>query len=141
MIYRRSKAREVALQLLYRVDLNPSLTKKQVAEFITARISDQLSRDFALLLYQQTMQNLAQIDAMLVKFAENWRLARMAAVDRNLLRLGAFELSHQKDTPSEVVLNESIELAKRFGTADSSSFINGILDKICSIERPQPENA
>ena len=112
MIYRRSKAREVALQLLYRVDLNPSLTKKQVAEFITDRINDQISRDFALLLYQQTMQNLSQIDALLVKFAENWRLPRMAAVDRNLLRLGAFELSHQKDTPSEVVLNESIELAK-----------------------------
>jgi N utilization substance protein B len=141
MIYRRSKAREVALQLLYRVDLNPSLTKKQVAEFITDRISDQISRDFALLLYQQTMQNLSQIDALLVKFAENWRLPRMAAVDRNLLRLGAFELSHQKDTPSEVVLNESIELAKRFGPADSSSFINGILDNICSTERPQPENA
>jgi len=141
MIYRRSKAREVALQLLYRVDLNPSLTKKQVAEFITDRISDQISRDFALLLYQQTMQNLSQIDALLVKFAENWRLPRMAAVDRNLLRLGAFELSHQKETPSEVVLNESIELAKRFGTADSSSFINGILDKICYTERPQPENA
>jgi len=141
MIYRRSKAREVALQLLYRVDLNPSLTKKQVAEFITDRTSDQISRDFALLLYQQTMQNLSQIDALLVKFAENWRLPRMAAVDRNLLRLGAFELSHQKDTPSEVVLNESIELAKRFGTADSSSFINGFLDKTSSTERPQPENA
>ncbi len=141
MIYRRSKAREVALQLLYRVDLNPSLSKAQVAEFITARINDQISRDFALLLYQQTMQNLLQIDAMLVQSAENWRLPRMAAVDRNLLRLGTFELSHQKETPSEVVLNESIELAKRFGTADSPSFVNGILDKICSTERPKPEHA
>ncbi|MFM7096255.1 MAG: transcription antitermination factor NusB [Gemmataceae bacterium] len=141
MIYRRSKAREVALQLLYRVDLNPSMTKEQVTDFITNRINDQASRDFALLLYQQTMRNLSGIDEMLVKSAENWRLPRMAAVDRNLLRLGVFELSHQKDTPSEVVMNESIELAKRFGTAESPSFINGILDKICSTERPKPENA
>ncbi len=136
MIYRRSKAREVALQLLYRVDLNQKIDTKQALDFITARLNDQLSRDFALLLFEKTRENIESIDIALTTSAENWRISRMPAVDRNLLRLSTFELSHQKETPSEVILNESIELAKRFGTADSPSFINGILDKICSLERP-----
>lgn len=136
MITKRTKAREVALQLLYRSDLNPKLSEKQVREFIAARLLDLKSREFAKLLYSSTKELQPQLDETLAKSTDNWKLPRMAAVDRNLLRLGAFELAHQKDTPVEVILNESIELAKRFGTSDSPAFINGILDKVRQTERP-----
>lgn len=136
MITKRTKAREVALQLLYRSDLNPKLSEKQVREFIDARLLDLKSREFAKLLYTSTKELQPQLDETLAKSTENWKLPRMAAVDRNLLRLGAYELAHQKETPVEVILNESIELARRFGTSDSPAFINGILDKVCQTERP-----
>jgi len=136
MITKRTKAREVALQLLYRSDLNPKLSEKQVREFIDARLLDLKSREFAKLLYTSTKELQPQLDETLAKSTDNWKLPRMAAVDRNLLRLGAFELAHQKETPVEVILNESIELARRFGTSDSPAFINGILDKVRQTERP-----
>lgn len=136
MITKRTKAREVALQLLYRSDLNPKLSEKQVKEFIDARLLDLKSREFATLLYTSTKELQPQLDETLAKSTDNWKLPRMAAVDRNLLRLGAYELAHQKETPVEVILNESIELARRFGTSDSPAFINGILDKVRQTERP-----
>ncbi|MEY4395071.1 MAG: transcription antitermination factor NusB [Gemmataceae bacterium] len=136
MITKRTKAREVALQLLYRSDLNPKLSEKQVREFIDARLLDLKSREFAKLLYTSTKELQPQLDETLAKSTDNWKLPRMAAVDRNLLRLGAYELAHQKETPVEVILNESIELARRFGTSDSPAFINGILDKVRQTERP-----
>lgn len=136
MITKRTKAREVALQLLYRSDLNPKLSEKQVKEFIDARLLDLKSREFAKLLYISTKELQPQLDETLAKSTDNWKLPRMAAVDRNLLRLGAYELAHQKETPVEVILNESIELARRFGTSDSPAFINGILDKVRQTERP-----
>jgi len=136
MITKRTKAREVALQLLYRSDLNPKLSEKQVREFIDARLLDLKSREFAKLLFTSTKELQPQLDETLAKSTDNWKLPRMAAVDRNLLRLGAFELAHQKETPVEVILNESIELARRFGTSDSPAFINGILDKVRQTERP-----
>lgn len=136
MITKRTKAREVALQLLYRSDLNPKLSEKQVKEFIDARLLDLKSREFAKLLYTSTKELQPQLDETLAKSTDNWKLPRMAAVDRNLLRLGAYELAHQKETPVEVILNESIELARRFGTSDSPAFINGILDKVRQTERP-----
>lgn len=136
MITKRTKAREVALQLLYRADLNPSISPEQAQEFITARLMDQTSRDFALQLYGETRQFLASLDETLAKTTENWRLPRMAAVDRNLLRLAAYELVHRTEIPPEVILNEAIELARRFGSADSPAFVNGILDKVRSNERP-----
>lgn len=136
MITKRTKAREVALQLLYRSDLNPKLSEKQVREFIDARLLDLKSREFAKLLYTSTKELQPQLDETLAKSTDNWKLPRMAAVDRNLLRLGAYELVHQKETPVEVILNESIELARRFGTSDSPAFINGILDKVRQTERP-----
>lgn len=136
MITKRTKAREVALQLLYRSDLNPKLSEKQVIEFIDARLLDLKSREFAKLLFTSTKELQPQLDETLAKSTDNWKLPRMAAVDRNLLRLGAYELAHQKETPVEVILNESIELARRFGTSDSPAFINGILDKVRQTERP-----
>ena len=126
---RRSKAREVALQLLYQRDLNPDVPRKDVDTFIEERLTDPTLRGYCLALYDGAIVHQADIDRRLTEAAENWKLPRMAAVDRNVLRLGAFELLHGPE-PAAVVLNEWIELARRFGGAGSPGFVNGILDRV-----------
>ena len=80
-------------------------------------------------------ERLEQIDALIGEAAENWRVERMTLVDRNILRLGAYELSLGSDIPFAVAINEAVELGKRFGSEESGAFINGILDRICEIVR------
>jgi N utilization substance protein B len=127
---RRSRAREVALQLLYQHDLNPSLERKAIEEFVRERLKDEVLRPFALVLYDGVLSQQAEIDRQLSAAAENWRLARMAVVDRNVLRLGSYELLHTPETPARVALDEAIELARRYGSAQSPSFVNGVLDRL-----------
>jgi N utilization substance protein B len=127
---RRSRAREVALQLLYQHDLNPNLDPTVIQSFVHDRLKDPEFESFALALYNGVRARLADIDHRLSEAASNWRLARMAVVDRNVLRLGAHELLHTPDTPANVVLNEAIELARRYGSADSPAFVNGVLDRL-----------
>ena len=127
---RRSRAREVALQLLFQRDFNPGVDRPVVEKFALDRLGQPSLRDFCLLLYDGVVQHQAEIDKLLTEAAENWRLARMAAVDRNILRLGAFELVFNKDTPTSVALDEAIELARRYGSTDSPAFVNGVLDRL-----------
>ncbi len=129
---RRSRAREVALQLLFQKDQNPTnIARKHIARFAKDRLTDTDLETFALELYDGVLAQQSAIDAVLTATAENWRLARMLPADRNVLRLGTFELLHQPDkSPAPIIINEAIELARRFGTADSPKFVNGILDKI-----------
>ncbi len=126
---RRSKAREVALQLLYQRDLNPDVPRKVIEAFVEDRLPTTSLRGYCLTLYDGTLVHQADIDRRLTEVAENWKLPRMAAVDRNVLRLGAFELLHGTE-PAAVVFNEWIELARRFGGAGSPAFVNGILDRV-----------
>jgi len=126
---RRTRAREVALQALFQEDLNPQNSLENLGEFLAARIRDDKLREFAKQLVLGVKRNQAELDALLADKAENWSVARMAATDRNLLRLGAYEIRYG-DTPVRVAIDEAIELAKRFGTAQSPQFINGILDKL-----------
>lgn len=126
---RRTQAREVVLQMLFQLDVNSDVEADAVREMIDERVEDDSSRDFAWSLFSGVMENRAQIDARLVALAENWKLERMATTDRNVLRLGAFELLFM-DTPPKVAMDESIELAKRFGAKQSSQFVNGILDRL-----------
>ena len=98
--------------------------------FAHARLGEPSLESFCLSLYDGVVAHQSEIDQRLAETAENWRLTRMAAVDRNVLRLGAYELIHMPDTPPNVVLDEAIELARRYGTADSSAFVNGVLDKL-----------
>ncbi|MCG6155460.1 transcription antitermination factor NusB [Rubinisphaera margarita] len=126
---KRSKARELALQMLFLVDMNPDVDGKTVLEMIQERIEDQEASRFSWQLFSGTMERRDQIDAAISAVAKNWTLKRMAATDRNLLRLGCFELQHF-DTPPTVVINEAIDLAKKFGAENSSSFVNGILDQL-----------
>ncbi|MCA9186790.1 MAG: transcription antitermination factor NusB [Pirellulaceae bacterium] len=126
---RRSRAREIVLQVLYRFDLNPDRDRATDEAFVRARLHNHEELvAFAMSLINGVLRNRDELDAMLAAKADNWRLSRMAATDRNVLRLGAFEILYA-DTPGRVAINEAVELARRFGSAQSSQFVNGILDR------------
>jgi N utilization substance protein B len=127
---RRSRAREVALQLLFQRDLNPTVDRAALERFVRDRLSDRALEPFCLGLYDGVVAHAEDIDRRLSEAAENWRLPRMAAVDRNVLRLGAYELLHAPETPAAVAFDEAIELARRYGSADSPAFVNGVLDRL-----------
>jgi N utilization substance protein B len=127
---RRSRAREVALQLLFQRDHNPWVDRPGIERFVRARLREPGLEAFCLSLYDGVVGHQEEIDQRLAEAAENWRLPRMAAVDRNVLRLGTFEILYVPDTPPNVVLDEAIELARRYGAGDSSAFVNGVLDKL-----------
>lgn len=126
---RRSRAREVALQALFQEDLNPRDSRDQVAPFLQSRLQDEELRDFAKSLVLGVLRNQGELDELLQSKADNWSVGRMAATERCILRLGAFEIRYA-DTPDRVAIDEAVELAKRFGSAQSSQFVNGILDKL-----------
>jgi N utilization substance protein B len=126
---RRSRAREVALQVLFQDDLNPGASPHAADEFLRSRLGNgEELIAFARSLVSGVRRNRQELDALLARTADNWRLERMAATDRNVLRLGAFEILYA-DTPDRVAINEAVELAKRFGSAQSAQFVNGILDR------------
>lgn len=126
---RRSRAREVVLQVLYQYDLNPEADADCVEVFLRGRLHDhQEMIAFARSLVGGVMRNRSELDALLASAADNWSLSRMAATDRNILRLGIFEILYT-ETPGRVVINEAVELAKRFGAKQSAQFVNGVLDR------------
>jgi len=126
----RTKSREYALQMLYQVDIRHGVAAQVVEEFWQEQDTVADVRGFANELFTGTMSHLPELDALITKHADNWDLKRMAVIDRNILRLGTFELLHGSDAPPKVCINEAIELAKRFGDAESGKFINGVLDAI-----------
>jgi N utilization substance protein B len=127
---KRSRAREVALQLLFQRDHNPNTERAAITRFVRDRLRAPSLEPFCLGLYDGVLTHLDEIDARLGAAAENWRLPRMAAVDRNVLRLGAYELLFAPDTPPGVAIDEAIELARRYGSKDSPGFVNGVLDRL-----------
>ena len=132
---RRSRAREVVLQVLYQDDLNPEREMHASDDFLRERLHQQQDLiEFAQSLLSGVRRNREELDQVLSNRADNWALERMAATDRNVLRLGAFEILYT-ETPGRVAINEAVELAKRFGAKQSSQFVNGILDGLL------PENA
>ena len=129
----RRRAREIALQVLYQLDASQGKPKEVLDLFWENFKPSSQAREFCQRLVEGVCQDLGQIDRLIEDNSENWTLKRMAVVDRNILRLATFELLHCPETPFKAILNEAIELAKKFGADDSSSFINGILDKVHSI--------
>ena len=125
----RRRAREVAIQILFEDDLNPRATAAELQQFLHGRLNNPENEEFALGLILGVRRNLGEIDQRLAEIAANWSLTRMAGSDRNVLRLAAYEISYT-ETPFRVAVNEAIELAKRFGSAQSGAFVNGILDKL-----------
>ncbi len=146
----RRRAREMALQALYAFECTKGDIEQAVAD-LRSRASEPASEDlevstmvrgnqdvqaFAEKLVRGVWKNLEKIDALLSQCSTNWKVARMASVDRNILRMATFELRYLGDIPPKVTLNEAIEIGKRYGSEDSSSFINGILDRVASLQRP-----
>lgn len=128
---RRSRGREVALQVLYQVEQNPGLSSDEIRRFIQRRLlEDRKLCEFTEALVAGVHEHQSRIDTMISEVAENWRLDRMAAIDRNILRLGAYEMLFRPEVPAKVAINEALELAKRYSTAQSSRFVNGILDRV-----------
>lgn len=126
----RRRAREIALQVLYQLDIDPADPGKVLALHWENFQSSEPAREFCQRLVEGVLANQKEIDPLIEENSENWTLKRMAVVDRNILRLAAFELRYCPDIPFKVTLNEAIELAKKFGADDSGAFINGILDRI-----------
>jgi len=134
---KRRKGREVALQFLYQLDLHGAGDPlPHEDEFWERHPVDPDTRTFAEALVRGSKLHQGKTDQLITQYAEHWDLDRMAVVDRNILRLAVHELLWQPDVPPKVAINEAIELAKKFGTADSSRFINGLLDRILKEHRP-----
>lgn len=131
---RRSRAREVALQILFEDDVNPRATVEATKRFVSGRLNSPELEEFCMSLILGVRRNQSELDALLAKTADNWSLGRMAATDRNVLRLGAFEILYT-ETPDRAAINEAVELAKRFGSSQSAHFVNGILDKFLHREK------
>ena len=127
----RRKAREYALQILFRLDFTEKgIDSKDLEEFWLDKKAPGDVKKFADDLVRGTLNRLDDIDTLIEKVTENWILKRMAAVDRNILRFAAFELLYRKDIPTAVTINEAIEIAKKFSSTESAPFINGVLDKL-----------
>lgn len=134
----RRRAREVVLQLLYEDDLNPEQNVEVAEKFLATRMHNNRPLvQFATDLWMNVRKNRWNIDKALSAKATNWSLRRMAAIDRNILRLGTYEIL-MTETPGRVVINEAIELAKRYGDKQSGQFVNGILDRI--LNEPSAES-
>ncbi len=137
---RRSRARQVAFQVLYQDDLNPKINPVIGDELIARRLRNKEELiEFARDLVSGVRRQRKEIDERIEAVAANWSLKRMAATDRNVLRLGAYELLFG-GTPDRVAVDEAVELAKRFGTNQSSQFVNGILDRLMHQAEASQEN-
>jgi len=126
----RRRGREYALQLLYQLDVGKGNEEEAAATFWEGKQDPSESRAFAERLVKGTLEHLDEIDAILREGLQHWRLQRIAAVDRSVLRMAVFELRYDRETPPVVVIDEAIELAKRFGGEESGAFVNGVLDGV-----------
>jgi transcription antitermination protein NusB len=127
---KRRRSRELALQVLYQLDITKQDAIKAIAQS-RDHFSEKEERDgFAERIVVGVLEHGQEIDRLIEQYSENWRLDRMSMIDRNILRMALFELLYCEDIPPKVTLDEAIELGKRYGSGDSGSFINGILDRI-----------
>ena len=135
----RRQARADALQILYQLDVNHGLKPSHALLHFESLYSERGETDpFTHRLVTGAIDKLAELDPLIEKYSEHWRVDRMAVVDRNILRLGAFEMFHCDDIPATVTINEMVEVAKQFGSESSAAFVNAILDRMKGdINRPE----
>lgn len=128
---KRTEAREYALQFLYKHDITKDSIEELINFFwIDDRQPQPEVNDFVLQLVSGVIEHIKDIDSKILSFADNWKLKRMAVVDRNVLRLAVFELLYLEDIPAKVSINEAVDLAKKYSSEESGKFVNGILDSI-----------
>jgi len=135
----RSRAREIAMQALYQLDLNPGTAPADIGRFLEGRLKARGLVAFARDLVDGVKRHLVEIDAALEAASDNWRVARMAAADRAILRLACHEILHA-DTPPKVACDEGVELAKRYGGASSPRFVAGILGRLLTDRSGQKQS-
>jgi N utilization substance protein B len=126
----RRKSREYAMQMLYQWELGGNTPEQVGATFFEERRADSEVESFARDLFQNVVNHVDRLDQLVREHAENWRLERIAAVDRNILRVALCELLYHPETPPNAAINEALEIARRFSGADSVKFVNGVLDAI-----------
>jgi N utilization substance protein B len=128
----RHRGREAALQALYLWEIGGVTTQQALGVYFKehAPEADEPTREFATRLVQGTAEDLAPIDELIAKHSQHWRVERLAVIDRLILRVAVWELRHESETPAPVVINEALELARRFGTDNAVRFVNGVLDAI-----------
>lgn len=136
----RTKAREVAMHILYQMEVTKGEFDDIFSNYIEHNPQEQETIDFARQVSYGAFMNISPIDEMIKKHVKNWDIDRMAIIDRNVLRLATYELLYLKEIPPKVSINEAIELAKKFGDVDSPRFVNGILDKIYKMEAATKSN-
>ena len=127
---KRRTGREFALQILYQIDVGGCRTEEALSTFWAGKNPSEEAKVFAESLVALTLEHLDEIDSVLREGLEHWRLPRIAAVDRSVLRMAVCEFLYQPGTPPIVVIDEGIELAKRFGGEESGLFVNGVLDGV-----------
>ena len=135
---KRRVARELALKFLYQTEFNSNSADSQLNSFCErANVSEEI-QDFTQTLIKNIFIHKKEVDGLLKKISANWVPDRMAMIDKNILRLGICELLFDTTTPPKVVINEAVEIAKKFGTEESPDFINGILDKVYKDSKVAP---
>ena len=127
---KRRSSRELALKFLYQFELNGGDLDEQIKLFLERNSSQEDVANFMKELVVSLIDKMEEIDKIIQKFSDHWVLDRMTVIDRNILRMGACELLFNFSTPPKVVINEAIDIAKKYGNEDSPEFINGILDKV-----------
>jgi N utilization substance protein B len=128
----RTTGREAALQMIFALDVSGGPAERVINQFWRETPGDPEGREYAERMVRGVAADLEKVDSTIRKASTNWRIERMARVDRNVLRLGAWELAQIDDVPRAVILDEAVELAKRFGSEDSGAFVNGVLDRIAT---------
>ncbi len=126
----RTKSREMAVQMLYQWEVGKHPAAYVLQTFLAGRRLAPDVADFAQALFEGTVEDVSSLDAMLAERSENWRMERMAAIDRNILRMALYEMLHCPETPHAVAINEALELARRFSGEESVEFVNGVLDAV-----------
>jgi N utilization substance protein B len=126
----RRKARELALQALFCMDMTGDSSEEMLQRFCEHYAPPAKARGFFLELIQGVLASRELIDQSIERFSRNWRLSRMSCVDRNIMRIAVFEMFHCSDIPAKVSINEAIDIGKKYGTEESGAFINGILDSV-----------
>jgi len=127
---KRRKSREFALQVLYQLNITKEDANRALAHFQEHFSSEGETDEFLRRLVLGVLEHCRELDRLIEQYLENWRLDRINVIDRNILRMALFELLYCEDIPPKVTINEAIDLGKRYGSEDSGSFINGILDRI-----------
>jgi len=133
----REKGRQIALQALFQLDVRGQEFEADLVEFLRSSTTDPEVYFFARRLAEGAWGWRAEADRLINQAAEHWQVDRMATLDRNILRLATYEICQCPDTPDRVALDQAIELAKRFGSAESGAFVNGILDRILHTLKPE----